>query len=274
MGTDSTNSIILFPDYQACKEKVDRLRTELSMLLLERDELEFVICKNIESAYYLKLGTIEYKAYETECAALRLKRMVELVQARINRQEKVIIADVERVLDEEFAEYQRKLNCQIEKMNEALERSRSRILTDAEAEDLKKLYRSIVKRLHPDVNPNVTQAQLRLLTNAISAYKNGDLAAMRIIAAMVAEPVLPDRAREAMHMLTEESRRLETMLSSVRVQIADIKSRFPYTVKDIVEDPQKEQQRREEIESALAQYQELIKKYKARLAEMLGKNDA
>ena len=274
MGTDSTNSIILFPDYQACKEKVDRLRTELSMLLLERDELEFVICKNIESAYYLKLGTIEYKAYETECAALRLKRMVELVQTRINRQEKVIIADVERVLDEEFAEYQRKLNRQIEKMNEALERSRSRILTDAEAEELKKLYRSIVKRLHPDVNPNVTQAQLRLLTNAISAYKNGDLAAMRIIAAMVAEPVLPDRAREAMHMLTEESRRLETMLSSVRVQIADIKSRFPYTVKDIVEDPQKEQQRREEIESALAQYQELIKKYKARLAEMLGKNDA
>ena len=78
--------------------------------------------------------------------------MVELVQARINRQEKVIIADVERVLDEEFAEYQRKLNRQIEKMNEALERSRSRILTDAEAEELKKLYRSIVKRLHPDVN--------------------------------------------------------------------------------------------------------------------------
>ena len=269
MGTDSTNSIILFPDYQECKEKVDRLRTELSMLLLERDELEFVICKNIESAYYLKLGAIEYKAYETECAALRLKRMVELVQARINRQEKVIIADVERVLDEEFAEYQRKLNRQIEKMNEALERSRSRILTDAEAEELKKLYRSIVKRLHPDVNPNATQAQLRLLTNAISAYKNGDLAAMRSI-----EPVLPDRAREAMHMLTEESRRLETMLSSVREQIADIKSRFPYTVKDIVEDPQKEQQRREEIESALAQYQELIKKYKARLAEMLGKNDA
>ena len=274
MGTDSTNSIILFPDYQECKEKVDRLRTELSMLLLERDELEFVICKNIEGAYYLKLGAIEYTAYEAECAALRLKRMVELVQARINRQEKVIIADVERVLDEEFAEYQRKLNRQIEKMNEALERSRSRILTDAEAEELKKLYRSIVKRLHPDVNPNVTQSQLRLLTNAISAYKNGDLAAMRIIATMVAEPVLPDRAREAMHMLTEESRRLETMLSSVREQIADIKSRFPYTVKDIVEDPQKEQQRREEIESALAQYQELIKKYKARLAEMLGKNDA
>ena len=62
MDTGSAN-IILFPDYQELKEKVERMRTELSMLLLERDELEFVICKNIETAYFLKLGAIEYKAY-------------------------------------------------------------------------------------------------------------------------------------------------------------------------------------------------------------------
>lgn len=80
MDTGSEN-IILFPDYQELKEKVERMRTELSMLLLERDELEFVICKNIETAYFLKLGAIEYKAYEAECTARRLKRMVELVRA-------------------------------------------------------------------------------------------------------------------------------------------------------------------------------------------------
>ena len=71
-------------------------------------------------------------------------------------------------------------------------------------------------------------------------------------------------------MLTEESRRLETMLSSVRGANSRHKEPLPYTVKDIVEDP-KRAAAAEEIESALAQYQELIKKYKARLAEMLGK---
>lgn len=269
MDTGSAN-IILFPDYQELKEKVERMRTELSMLLLERDELEFVICKNIETAYFLKLGAIEYKAYEAECAARRLKRMVELVQARINRQEKIILASIERVLDKEFAEYQRKLDQQIEKMNEALARSRCEMLTDAETRELKKLYRSVVKRLHPDVHPDVSEAQLQLLNSAIAAYKNGDLAALRIIAAMVDEPELPESHREAVSALVEESRRLERMLADVREQIAAIKSRFPYTVKDIVEDPEKERQRREEIESALAQYQELIRIYKARLAEMLG----
>ena len=54
--------IILFPDFQKLKDDVEKLRTELSMLMLERDELRFAICKNIEMEYMLKLGSLEYKA--------------------------------------------------------------------------------------------------------------------------------------------------------------------------------------------------------------------
>ena len=41
------------------------------MLLSERDELQFVVCKNIEMEYMLKLSGIEDKADEAQCAALR-----------------------------------------------------------------------------------------------------------------------------------------------------------------------------------------------------------
>ena len=40
--------IILFPEFATLKEEIEKLRTELSMLLLERDELKYVECKNIE----------------------------------------------------------------------------------------------------------------------------------------------------------------------------------------------------------------------------------
>ena len=84
----SSGNVIVFPDFEKLKSEVEKMRTELSMLLLERDELQFVICKNIETEYMLKLGSIEYKAYEAQCAALRLKRKIELIQAKKNRQEK------------------------------------------------------------------------------------------------------------------------------------------------------------------------------------------
>lgn len=60
----SPSNVIVFPDFEKLKSEVEKMRTELSMLLLERDELQFVICKNIETEYMLKLGSIEYKAYE------------------------------------------------------------------------------------------------------------------------------------------------------------------------------------------------------------------
>ncbi|NLK70995.1 MAG: hypothetical protein GX286_06110, partial [Clostridiales bacterium] len=107
--TSSTSNVIIFPDLEELKKEVEKMRIELSMLLLERDELQFVICKNIETEYMLKLGSIEYKAYEAQCAALRLKRKIELIQAKKNRQEKIIISAIEETLDSEFAEYKKQL---------------------------------------------------------------------------------------------------------------------------------------------------------------------
>ena len=77
-----TSVVIVSPDFEKLKSEVEKLRTELSMLVLERDELVLVECKNIEMAYMLSVGALEYKAYEIQCAIRRLKRKAELIQAK------------------------------------------------------------------------------------------------------------------------------------------------------------------------------------------------
>lgn len=244
----SANNIILFPNFEKLKNKVEKMRTELSMLLLERDELQFVICKNIETEYMLKLGSIEYKAYESQCTFLRLKRKIELIQAKKNRQEKIIISDIEETLDIEFAEYQKQLDEQIDKMNDALKRSKAEFLSDEDNRELKKLYRKIVKSLHPDINPDVSEAQIKLFDNAVTAYKNGDLETLRIIGEMVGNNSLPEQNKDAMTQLVEEKGRLHGLLKSIRESIDNIKTEYPYTMKDIVEDTEKTEQKKKETE--------------------------
>lgn len=265
----SSDSVIVFVDFDNLKSEVEKMRTELSMLLLERDELQFVICKNIETEYMLKLGSMEYKAYEAQCAALRLKRKLELIQAKKNRQETVILSEIEETLDNEFAEYQEQLDAQIDKMNDALERSKTAVLSDEENKELKTLYRKIVKALHPDMNLGVSKAQIQLFDNAVSAYKNGDLETLRMIYEMVGNNPLPEQHKDAMTQLVEERERLQGLLKSIKESMDAIKSAYPYTMKGILEDTEKTAQKKQEFESILEQYNELISIYKAKIEEML-----
>lgn len=265
----STGNVIVFPDFEKLKNEIEKMRTELSMLLLERDELQFVICKNIETEYMLKLGSIEYKAYEAQCAVLRLKRKIELIQAKKNRQEKVIVSAIEETLDSEFAEYQKQLDEQIDKMNDALKRSKAEVLSDEDNKKLKKLYRKIVKALHPDINPDVSEAQVQLFDNAVQAYKNGDLNTLRIIGEMVGNSPLPEQHKDALTQLNEEKERLQHLLKAIRDSIEQIKSEFPYTMKEIIEDEEQTEQKKKELENILSQYNELISIYKAKIEEMI-----
>ena len=266
-----SNNIIILPELEELKAEVERLRTELSMLMLERDELKFVICKNIEAEYMLKLGGLEYKAYEAQCNVLRLKRQLELMQARLNRQESIVMAVIETILNTEFAEYQKKLDEQVGKMNEAIERSNADVLSEEETKELKKLYRKIVKALHPDMNPNITDAQRQLFDNAVMAYKNGNLDALRAIAGMIGDADLQVTQTDAKARLLEEKKSLEKLLENAREEIQTIKSEYPYTMKELLADDEKVEARKRELELIISKYEEIAGVYKARIDELMKK---
>jgi ElaB/YqjD/DUF883 family membrane-anchored ribosome-binding protein len=86
---------------------------------------------------------------------------------------------------------------------------------------------------------------------------------------MVGERHLPENGQTAMTQLMDEKKRLEGMIKNVRERMERIKSEYPYTVKDIVDDPEKVKQRKAELEQMLSEYNEIIDIYKERLAELL-----
>lgn len=263
------SNIILFQNFEELKEQVEKLRIELSMLVLEKDELQFVECENIETAYLLLFGALEYKVYEAQCSMLKLKRKVELIQASKNRQEKVDFSKIEDILNREFEEYKNKLNDQINKMNKAIERNNSTSLSVEETSELKKLYRKIVKALHPDLNPSISEAQRTMFENAVLAYKSGDLFTLRIINEMIVDNTLPDIKQDAIAQLTEEKKRLENLINGIKNSINKLKSEYPYTMLDIINDSEKTNNLKLELEDILKQYNDAITIYSTKIEEML-----
>ena len=266
----SANEIILNLEYENLKNELLKKRTELSMLVLQRDELKYVICKNIETKYMLELGSLEYCLYQSECIIMRLKRKVELIQMRINRQEKIDVSAIDKLLDEQFREYQQKLEEKIKKMNEAIERDNGEVLTEQQVKELKKLYRAIVKALHPDLNPSVTKQQIKLFQNAVTAYKNGDLQTLRIINEMISNNHSEDDNTDNIEKMRNELIRLDRMISSINGDIEKIKSEYPYTMKDILFDKEQLNQRKQELKDNIDQCNELVSFYETKIQHLLG----
>ena len=58
-------------------------------------------------------------------------------------------------------------------------------------------------------------------------------------------------------------------MKAIRDSIVQIKSEYPYTIKEIIEDEEQTEQKKKELENILSQYNELISIYKAKIEEMI-----
>lgn len=275
MGQHSENSdvfadIIVLPAYEDLKSEIEKLRTELSMLLLERDELIFVICRNLETEYMLKVGGLEHQLYAKQCEAQRLKRKAELIQAALNRQMKPDLPQIDRLLDKEFAAWQNKLDEQVRKMNEALKHGSAEFLSLEDAKELKSLYHKIVKVLHPDIHPNISDAERQLFENAVAAYKNGDLLSIRAIYETVGNGSALFDDADTMRELMKTRKHLEELLAGINEEIIGIKGRYPYAEKEFLADDAKVEERKQQLRDNLEQYQKLCDIYLERIAAMKG----
>ena len=133
---------------------------------------------------------------------------------------------------------------------------------------IKRLYRKIVKALHPDVNPNVDEAGLDILRKANAAYEDGDLEALELCYAAINDALFMEDDPDQISLLMKEKERLIGLIQKMKETIDRKKSRFPYTLKDFVNDPEKIAARKAELDEHIKRLTETLTAYQAKVAEM------
>lgn len=265
---EQNNALILSEQQEKLKKAIEKMRVELSMLILEKDHLQLIEYKNLEMQYMLEFGMLEYQTYKLQCKMLRLKRKMELIQMRRNRQEEIDFDAIEDQLEREFEEYQTLLNEKINQMNGAMLRNRAEFLSEQETKELKRLYRIIVKQLHPDFNEDLREAQKELFYKAVFAYETGDLESLQMIAQMLDSQKEPEQ-ENSLQSLQREKEHLEQMIAKVNAQIEQLVSQFPFTVKYLLFDSEQANSYKQQLKELNEYYKQSIVIYKARIKQLL-----
>lgn len=137
---------------------------------------------------------------------------------------------------------------------------------------IKRLYRKIVKRLHPDVHPNLTEHEKELWNRAVKAQQEGDLAQLEKIwdelSGMDAPEDVFDDTPEGRVKLRELLEKLKVRLRLLELEIDHIKADFPYKLKSFLEDPVAVEEVRRGIQSKIDNVREMNRQLEAFINEL------
>lgn len=303
------DAIIVSDACRRIEEEIQRLRMVLASLTAERDELRCYICPELEARYARAIGDLQIQINIQEILIQEYKAGIELTRAALNREKAISGEEIrdqvrrkyqtfhERVGEErKKAERAKREQRERERRQRRYEREwRDRYGGDGEAgdkasgekgrteekaermPDAKELYRKIVKRLHPDVNPDATEREKELFSRAVTAYQEGDILTLQdIYHEVFGDGTAEDEGRKAQSYeeLTALRDRLKEQIRLLQEEIRTIRESFPYNMKELLDDPEAVAAKREELQRQISQNDEALKRLNGILKEVVREMEA
>ena len=263
-----TQALKLSPEIIKLQEDIASLEQELGKVIFERDEMLNTIKPNLEAEYQKKIGHKELERLGTEIAARRYKRQIELIQAAVNRQESIKEKDIDKQLDDEFQEWYKKVEEQYQKVKEA-EARLSGLMSDDENEEFKKLYRQLVFKLHPDLNPNQTKDEENLWHRIQLTYKSGDLEEMRSLMIILEAQDTAVELPSSKNILEKRQTKLRKQIQKIINNMSELGQAFPFNIVGKLADKAWVNTKVEEIQGQINQWQEKCEHYEALIKVLL-----
>ena len=184
----------------------------------------------LNSLYIQHFGQtkINIMILEGEVKALKLK--TETMQAAINRDEKPDVELIEKSIAKKFEEYFKRINEEARKQKEA---ENLTLMDENDAKKLTDLHRALVKKLHPDLNPQQTEEEKELFLKVQSAYDLKDLTALeRIMINLELGQYTSNDMFTSAKELADYRQKLKDQVTSLEKQIALINSKYPFTFRE------------------------------------------
>lgn len=206
---------------------VNELRAELADLLALAHDLLHTVRPNLWALYQSQLGRWELERLKVQFAVARLKRTIELIQADINRGRKPDLPLIERLVGEDQKLWEERV-LQTAADVQAAEERLGHLMDDESSAELKRLYRDLVKRLHPDLNSEQDEGSRLLWQQVQAAYEESDLEKLRAFGLLLIQPGGENAEAHAEEDMELKVGVLQKRIDEVRARIVAIRKVPPF----------------------------------------------
>lgn len=106
---DGQDIILSQSEYESLLEEVHRLQARISELTALRDDLRYHVCPALRAEYEEKIASVEREILAAEMYLRENQRILEILQARANRKEKMSFEEAQKEAHKEFEDYEEDL---------------------------------------------------------------------------------------------------------------------------------------------------------------------
>ncbi len=257
-----SNSLTINPENEKARKQLEKLSDKYSSLLLDYAQMTGPLKKNLETEYMMKIGRKEYELYSLHISIMQIRRKIAAHQAAINDGSSITEEEIEQIIAKEFSEYKRVLEEHQKAVQKAEEHFGAPKMTVVEHEKLMKLYKGLVKKLHPDIHPNLPPAAANLLKSVIDAYKSADLAELELINDMVND-ILKGKdvdleIHNSLELMQKQIENLKQKISDLKNNMKLLGKKIPYRYKKLLDDSSAVLAKRKELEQQIDEYKSVL----------------
>ncbi len=236
---------------------------EYESLIKTRDDSK-KLAYQIQNAYIREFGELLIKTFEKQMECIRKKKMIEYAQKAMNHGLPVVQEELQKYLEAEMEGFQEDLNTLIMANKEAKEFVK---LTDEQMKEIKKIYRRIAKRIHPDINSAARDDKvlMELWQRVVIAYKNNCLEELQEAEALIKAHLKENSSITPDEIILD----IEQKIRNLKEEIRQIRSTKPFILVSLLEDETLKQEHRDSLTDDLKAYDEHKKELDKILEDLL-----
>ncbi len=259
------------PTAEELRHAIREVRADILDIVTAIEDIRLQQFPQIYNDYAIKIGCWEKELLEAEVAARRSKRRYALMQAQVNQGNAPQYENIETQLDEEFADWTERAEEAQAAYEQALAWHLARVpMAPADTEELHKLYRTLMKRLHPDVHVGEDEKRAEYFALAQNAYRDGDLKVLRSLetATRRFDPKDDLEGEDNTNALATELELQEVERSAMQKQLEELENSEDMQLGKLLQDPDWVTARTEELKAAVEQWESVQREYDARVARL------